>query len=194
MSEWGIVKDLSELSDRLFWEDVISPVEAPGNGNVSLALSSVHSVQPNLWSGLSLLSSSNYMFLLCFYLCHFLLFLLFFSIVASSTAVPFPLLLTQTTVVLPNVLWSRGKFLECQWWAGAEGLGEQRHSLLAVCHPGNHRSWTGKLCATSHGIHQNGLVLTSIKQLDLIFKFRHLGTTVLISITFSFSDCSRAIK
>lgn len=77
-------------------------------------LSSVHWVQRNLWSGMFPLSSSNYMFLLCFYFCHFLFFpSLFLSIIVSSIVVHFLLNLTQTMVIPPNVLWSSGKFPVC---------------------------------------------------------------------------------
>lgn len=130
------------------------------------------------------------MFLRCFYLCHFLSFFsLFLSIIVSSSVVHFPRIWTQTMVVLSNVLWSSGKFFECPFWAGTEGTAKQRDLVLEVCLPGNHRSWTGRLYAISHGISQNWLVFTSIKQLDLLPKFHHFGTIVLVSISFS-SACS----
>lgn len=92
-------------------------------------------------------------------------------------------------VVLPNVLWSSGKFLECPFGPGTEGIAEHGYLVLEVCLPGNHRSRTGKLYAISHGISQNRLVFTSSKQLDLLPKLHHSGTIVLVSISFS-SVCS----
>ena len=183
------VKYQCELWNRLFYKDIINPAEVKGDGNILLAFvfSSFSSIKPLKWW---VPTSSNYMFLLCFYLCHFLFFHLSLSIIVSSTVVSFPLILTQTMVVLPNVLWLSGKFLECRWWAGTEATGEQRCLVLDVCHPGNHRSRTGKLGATSHGISQSELVFTSIKQLDLIPRFHHFGTIVLVSIRFTFSVCS----
>lgn len=61
-SDLGVLKDINNLGT------------AKGNGDILLALSSVHSVQLTLWSGLVALSSSNYMFLLGFYLRHSLVF------------------------------------------------------------------------------------------------------------------------
>lgn len=119
----GILKDINNLDT------------AEGNGDILLALSSVHSVRLNLSSALVALSSSNYMFLLGFYLHHSLVFLLSFPVVSRCHA------LSCSEQWLPFLSCGTRGLAEAPWVLAMSWVWRRRKAesvALKVCHPGNH--------------------------------------------------------
>ena len=111
-----IVKYQSDLWDRLFCKDIINPVEAKGGGNILLGFvfSSFSSTKPLKWCVPTFFFKLHVPALFLSLSLPLLPFTFSLYYCFSFTVVCFPLILTQTMVVLPNVLWSSGKFLECQ--------------------------------------------------------------------------------